>query len=573
MSAFDLSSYGIVVDSIQRNLSRAQLYREAMLVDTDSVIASSGALIAFSGAKTGRSPKDKRVVEHADSTQDVWWGSVNVPIDESAFQSNLARARGYLNTRQQLYVIDGYAGWDPDYRLKVRVICSRPYHALFMHTMLIRPTQEQLADFGEPDAVIYNAGQFPANQHTAGVTSKTSVNLSIESQELVILGTEYAGEMKKGVFTMMNYFMPKQGVLSMHCSATADKTSGTSSVLFGLSGTGKTTLSADPRRDLVGDDEHCWTDRGIFNIEGGCYAKAIDLTEEHEPDIYRALRFGSVLENVVYDKSTHEVDYTDDTITENTRAAYPIEFMKTAKIPCLAGHPTNVIFLTCDAFGVLPPVSRLTPAQASYHFTSGYTAKVAGTEVGVSEPQATFSPCFGGPFLVWHPGKYAEMLAERVQQHRANVWLVNTGWSGGAFGVGERIKLSHTRSIIDAIHDGALNDAPTKLDPVFGLHVVGSSPNVPSEILWPRNAWSDQGAFDATLQKLAGLFIENFKSYESGVSEEVKQAGPRELIAESGELLADSQKRSTSAVCNSRLSCVPALKYGSRPAGVGFPFV
>jgi len=526
MSDFGLRSYGITVDNVQRNLSPAKLYQEAMRVERDSAIASTGALIAFSGAKTGRSPKDKRVVEHQDSKGDVWWGSVNVAIDEKSFQANLERAKDYLNTRPQLYVIDAYAGWDPDYRLKVRVICSRPYHALFMHTMLIRPDRQQLEDFGEPDAVIFNAGQFPANQHTPGMTSKTSVSLSIESKELVILGTEYAGEMKKGVFTMMNYFMPQRDVLSMHCSATADKQTGTSSILFGLSGTGKTTLSADPNRDLVGDDEHCWTDKGIFNIEGGCYAKAIDLTAEHEPDIFQALRFGAVLENVVYDESSHEVDYTDDSITENTRAAYPIEFMANAKIPCVAGHPTNVIFLTCDAFGVLPPVSRLTPAQASYHFISGYTAKVAGTEVGVSEPEATFSPCFGGPFLVWHPAKYAEILAQRVQQQNAAVWLVNTGWSGGSSGVGARIKLSYTRAIIDAIHGGALSDAPTKPDPVFGLHVVTSCPSVPAEILWPRNTWTDQAAFNQTVEKLAGLFRQNFKSYEAGVSDAVKQAGP-----------------------------------------------
>ena len=286
---------------------------------------------------------------------------------------------------------------------------------------------EQLAEYGEPDAIIYNAGRFPANRRTHGMTSKTSIDIDLNTRELVILGTEYAGEMKKGVFTLMNYFGPKQGILSMHCSATADRETGRASVLFGLSGTGKTTLSADPNRMLIGDDEHCWSDRGIFNIEGGCYAKAVDLTPESEPEIFQALRFGAVLENVVYDQESHHVDFHDTRITQNTRGAYPIEFIRNAQIPCIAGHPTDAIFLTCDAFGVLPPVSRLSPEQAMYHFISGYTAKVAGTEMGVTEPQATFSPCFGGPFLVWHPAKYAELLAEKLRQHNVNVWLVNTG--------------------------------------------------------------------------------------------------------------------------------------------------
>ncbi|MCA9162687.1 MAG: phosphoenolpyruvate carboxykinase (ATP), partial [Planctomycetales bacterium] len=323
------------------------------------------------------------------------------------------------------------------------------------------------------------------------------------------------------------YLAPKMGVLSMHCSATADKETGRSSVLFGLSGTGKTTLSADPKRQLIGDDEHCWSDDGVFNIEGGCYAKAIDLTHESEPDIFQALRFGAVLENVVYDEAQHEVDFHNTSITENTRGAYPIEYIGNARIPCVAGHPTDVIFLTCDAFGVLPPVSRLTPEQAMYHFISGYTAKVAGTEVGVTEPQATFSPCFGGPFLVWHPGKYAELLADRIKRHNANVWLVNTGWSGGAYGVGKRIKLGNTRAIIDAIHSGELSDAPTQADPVFGLQVVTKCPGVPDEILVPRNAWADKAKFDETARKLAKLFSDNFAKYADGVSDAIKSAGPK----------------------------------------------
>src|SRR5256885_1356354 len=485
-SSFDLKAYDITVAEVHRNLSPSRLYEHAIRYEKDASIAENGALVAYSGPKTGRSPKDKRVVKHPASEANIWWGPVNIPLDAKAFRINRERAHDYLNTRERLYVFDGFAGWDPKYRIKVRVICSRPYHALFMHTMLIRPTKQELDAFGKPDFVICNAGAFPANRLTVGVESKTSICLSLEDRELIILGTEYAGEMKKGVFTVANYFAPKRGLLSMHCSATAARNSSRSSLLFGLSGTGKTTLSADPKRDLIGDDEHVWSDDGIFNVEGGCYAKAINLSPESEPDIFQALRFGAVLENVVLDEE-RLVDYTDVSLTENTRGAYPIEFIQNARIPCIAGHPTEIIFLTCDAFGVLPPVSLLAPAQAMYHFISGYTAKVAGTEVGVTEPSATFSPCFGGPFLVWHPSKYAELLATRIKQHGTRVWLVNTGWSGGAYGTGKRIKLANTRAIVDAIHSGALAKKETERDPVFGLDVVTQCPHVPSEILIPRN--------------------------------------------------------------------------------------
>ncbi len=526
MHKISLKGYDLHVEDVRRNLSPAELYEDAIRHDARTRIASLGALVAYSGEKTGRSPKDKRIVRDSVSEQDIWWGSVNVPLDPKSFEINRERAKDYLNTRPILYVVDAFAGWDPNHRLKFRVICSRPYHALFMHTMLIRPTHEELNSFGTPDYVIYNAGQFPANRLTPGMTSKTSVDIDFETCEVVILGTEYAGEMKKGVFTIMNYLMPKQGILSMHCSATADPKTGKSSLLFGLSGTGKTTLSSDPNRMLIGDDEHCWTDQGIFNVEGGCYAKTIDLTNEKEPEIFQALHFGAVLENVVLEEDA-EVDFADSSITQNTRGAYPIEFIGNAQIPCVAGHPTDIIFLTCDAFGVLPPISRLTPEQAMYHFISGYTAKIPGTEVGVKEPQATFSPCFGGPFLVWHPSKYAELLAKKMSEHKANVWLVNTGWSGGAFGVGSRIKLSSTRSIIDAIHSGVLSDATTETDPVFGLQMITSCPNVPTEILNPRVTWADPTAYDSTAKRLAQLFTENFRSYEEGTSPEIIKAGPR----------------------------------------------
>src|SRR6187551_3213737 len=522
----NLTDHGLTVSEVHRNLPPSSLYEHAIRFEKDASIAENGALVAYSGVKTGRSPKDKRVVENPASKNDIWWGPVNIPCDAHTFAINRERAQDYLNTRDRVYCFDGFAGWDPKYRIKVRVICSRPYHALFMHTMLIRPTREELAAFGEPDFVICNAGAFPANRLTTGVESKTSVSLSLEDGELIILGTEYAGEMKKGVFTVANYFAPKQGLLSMHCSATADKKTGASSLLFGLSGTGKTTLSADPKRHLIGDDEHVWSDEGIFNIEGGCYAKAINLTPENEPDIFQALRFGAVLENVVLDED-RDVDYTDTSITLNTRGAYPIEFIHNAKIPCVADHPTDVIFLTCDAFGVLPPVSALSPAHAMYHFISGYTAKVAGTEMGITEPQTTFSPCFGGPFLMWHPSKYAELLAEKMRKHKANAWLVNTGWAGGAYGTGKRISLKNTRAIIDAIHSGALVKAKVERDPVFGFDVVAECPNVPSEILIPRNAWADKAAYDATAKKLAGLFNKNFETYAPGASAEVKAAAPK----------------------------------------------
>jgi phosphoenolpyruvate carboxykinase (ATP) len=522
--SFDLSQHGINVEDVRRNPPPAALYESAIRREEDSTIAANGALVAYSGKKTGRSPMDKHLVKHVDSEGEVWWGPVNFPIEPELFKLNRERARDLLNLCDPVFCIDGFAGWDPKYQIKVRIICSRPYHALFMYDMLIRPTAEELEGFGDPDYVIYNAGQFPAAHETTGL-SPTTVDLSFEDREVVILGTEYAGEMKKGVFTIMNYLMPKQGVLSMHCSATADPETDRSSLLFGLSGTGKTTLSADPKRLLVGDDEHCWSDEGIFNIEGGCYAKMIDLSMEHEPDIFQALRFGAVLENVVLD-DRRRVDYSDDTITQNTRGAYPITFIQNAKIPCVAGHPTDIIFLTCDAFGVLPPVSRLTEAQAMYHFISGYTAKVAGTEVGVTDPETTFSSCFGAPFLVWHPAKYAEMLAQKIEEHGTDVWFVNTGWSGGAYGVGARINLPHTRAIIDAIHNGELKSAPTELDPVFGLQMITKVSHVPSEILKPRDTWADKEAYDATARRLAGLFRDNFVKYADHCEPDVCEAGP-----------------------------------------------
>jgi phosphoenolpyruvate carboxykinase (ATP) len=512
-------------DRVLRNVPPARLY-ELTIAQEGASILSGGALATFSGEKTGRSPKDKRIVESAGSADDVWWGSVNIPAVEASFLACRRGALEFLRSQTPAFVVDGYAGWDPEYRIKVRVLCSRAYHALFMHNLLIRPTSEELESFGEPEFLIINAGDRPADPLIPGVSSRTSIMLHLDRREMVILGTNYAGEMKKGVFTAMNYWMPRRGALSMHCSAN-EGPGGDVSLFFGLSGTGKTTLSSDPRRRLIGDDEHAWSDRGVFNIEGGCYAKCIGLREAHEPQIYRAIRFGAVLENVVFDPETRVPDFDDRSITENTRACYPIEHIDGAIVPCVGGHPRNIIFLTCDAFGVLPPVSRLTPAQAMYHFLSGYTAKVAGTEVGVTEPEVTFSACFGAAFLVLHPVRYAEMLAERIERHRSDAWLVNTGWTGGPYGVGSRIKLGVTRAIIDAIHDGSLKAMTTREDPIFGLHVPTSCPGVADHMLVPRATWGDPDGYDRAARKLAAQFRENFAKYADQASEEILQAAPR----------------------------------------------
>lgn len=523
---FNLLANGIAPKKLYRNLSPAQLYAKAIRYDKGAVISDKGALVLLSGEKTGRSPNDKRIVEDAASKEDIWWGDVNIEMDAHTFKINRQRAVDYFNTRTRIYVVDGYAGWDPKYRLKIRVICTRPYHALFMHNMMIRPTQEELNNFGEPDYVIYNAGEFTANQYTSFMKTKTSIDLSFEEKEFVILGTQYAGEMKKGIFSIMNYIMPKKGILSMHCSAN-EGDSGDISLFFGLSGTGKTTLSADGDRHLIGDDEHCWTKDGVFNVEGGCYAKTINLSEEKEPEIFKAIKFGTVLENVVYNPETHGVDYSDTSITQNTRAAYPIEFIDKIKSPCVGGHPQNIIFLTCDAFGVLPPVSMLTAEQAMYHFVSGYTAKIAGTEMGITEPVATFSACFGAAFMVWHPSKYAELLAQNIQAHQAKVWLVNTGWIGGGVEHGKRISLTHTRAIIDAIHDGSLaNEAYQTLE-VFNLQMPKACNNVPSEMLNPSTFWEDKITYLKSRDTLAKLFLENFSQFESEDKLNIRQYGPK----------------------------------------------
>lgn len=511
------------------NPSPSLLYELALNEDYEGkecAISSTGALISYSGEKTGRSPLDKRIVDEIEHHDDIWWGDINIPLSESSFQRNLDMAIGFLNGRNNLYVIDAFAGWELSERIKVRIICARPYHALFMHNMLIRPTQEELQNFGEPEWVIYNAGQCPADPRVEGVTSETSVDVNFKTKQFVILGSEYAGCMKKGVFTILNYTLPQKGILSMHCAANEGK-AGDTCLFFGLSGTGKTTLATDPERQLIGDDEHGWSDTGIFNFEGGCYAKTIRLNPQYEPQIAQAIKFGSVLENVVYDPITHIVDFDDDSITENTRVSYPIEFIEEAKIPCVGGHPKNVVFLTCDAYGVLPPISKLSPEQAMYHFISGYTAKVAGTEMGIKEPKATFSACFGAAFMVWHPMKYAELLKEKLLKHNANVWLLNTGWTGGSYGVGERLSLPDTRSLLKAALKGDLDNVTYTQDPYFGLNYPNQCPRVSEQILNPKTTWSDKNAYDETAKKLVQLFKNNFVQFEKSVSAEVLAVAPK----------------------------------------------
>lgn len=518
------------VVTIRRNAPAALLYEDA-LKERKTTISSSGALIAYSGEKTGRSPRDKRIVDESTSTDNVWWGPVNKKCSERTWQINRERAADYLRTRDHLYIVDAYAGWDPRYRIKVRVVCARAYHALFMTNMLIRPTEQELAEFGEPDFTVWNAGQFPANTHTTGMTSKTTVEINFKEMEMIILGTEYAGEMKKGIFTVMFYLMPvNHNVLTLHSSANQGIADNDVTLFFGLSGTGKTTLSADPHRLLIGDDEHCWSDHGVFNIEGGCYAKCIGLSAEKEPEIYNAIKFGSVLENVIYNPQTREVDYEDSSITENTRCAYPIDYIPSAKIPCLAdNHPSNIVLLTCDASGVLPPVSRLTPEQVMYHFISGYTSKMAGTEQGVTEPEATFSSCFGQPFLALHPMKYATMLAEKMAKHNANAWLINTGWTGSSYvSGGKRCPLKYTRAILDSIHDGSLAKEKYETLPTFNLEIPTRVNNVPSELLNPAKNWIEgEAKYTSAVQNLAQLFVENFKTYQDRATSQVLSAGPQ----------------------------------------------
>lgn len=507
-----LSCYELCPREFLHNPSVPELYEESVTADR-AVIAKSGALITSSGACTGRSPSDKRIVENPESQHNIHWGSANMPLRPLSYRMNRRRAIDYLNSQPKLYVIDGFAGWDSRYRIKVRLVCARPYHALFMKNMLIEPSPEELASFGQPDFVIFNAGAFPADTLTPDVTSPVSIDINFESQEIVLLGTQFAGEMKKAVFTVMNYLLPQKDVLSLHAAAN-EGPEGDVTLFLGLSGTGKTSLSADPNRRLIGDDEHGWSDDGIFNLEGGCYAKCIHLSPEKEPLIYDALRFGCVLENTVLVGKTREINFADATLTENTRASYPLQHLDNAKLPAIGNHPNNLIFLTCDAFGVLPPVSKLDEEQAIYHFLNGYTAKVSGTEIGVTEPLATFSPCYGAAFMTWAPDRYADLLARKLKEHRPDVWLVNTGWIAGDFEQGARIDIDYTRAIVTAIQSGKLRDAEFVEEACFGLQVPTQVEGVPSSILMPADAWPSQDDYLAAAQKLKKRFRQNYDRIE-----------------------------------------------------------
>ena len=471
--------------------------------------AKNGAVVAYSGRYTGRTPKDKAIVREPESERRIWWDGNNAMSPE-AYAQIRERVRDYLGGRP-LYVVDAFAGADPKSRIAVRFVVERPYHALFIKQLLIRPSPEELAPF-QPDWTVVDAGRL---KMTPGelVPGDATIALNLAEKQVLIVGTEYAGEMKKSVFTLMNDLLPGEGILSMHCSANIG-VEGDVALFFGLSGTGKTTLSADPARRLIGDDEHGWSDDGVFNVEGGCYAKCIDLSPEGEPEIYAAIKDGAVLENVVLDDAGSP-DYADASLTENTRAAYPLEHIPNAVRPSMGGHPVNVVFLTADAMGVLPPIARLTPDQTVEHFLNGYTAKVAGTEAGVKEPQAVFSTCFGQPFLPRPPKVYADLLKAKIQRHGAKVWLVNTGWTGGPYGEGSRLKLRHTRAMIAAAFSGALDAVPYEIDPVFGLHVPTSCPDVPTELLTPRETWTDQAAYDAAASRLKAMFDANAAKFTS----------------------------------------------------------
>lgn len=507
---------------IHRNLTAPQLVAVS-LARGESKLAANGALVAYTGSRTGRSPKDKFTVQDQRTRDSIHWGRVNQPFEPERFEALLGRVLQYLEGRD-LYVQDLFAGADPRYRMPVQMIGEYAWHALFVRQLLLRPTPEELATHA-PEFTVIAAPEFEAVPERDGTRSGTFILTDFTRGIVLIGGTKYAGEMKKSVFGLLNFLLPERDVFPMHCSANVGE-DGVPALFFGLSGTGKTTLSADPHRRLIGDDEHGWSPDGVFNFEGGCYAKCVDLSEEKEPQIYRAIRFGAMLENVVLDPETCEPDYHDVRFTENTRAAYPIDFIENAVVPSLGGHPKNVLFLTADAFGVLPPICRLTPEQAMYHFLSGYTAKLAGTEAGLgSEPVPDFSTCFGAPFMPRPPKVYAAMLGERLRQHRAQCWLVNTGWTGGAFGVGRRMSLPHTRAMVHAALDGRLAREEFATEPAFGFSIPVSCPNVPAQVLNPRNVWKDAAAYDQQAAMLAGKFQENFSRFD--VPDEIRNAGPR----------------------------------------------
>ena len=506
----NLTAPGLVAESLRRHEGR---------------LSADGAVMVNTGVHTGRSVQDKFVVDEPATTADVWWGKINKKLAPEKFAVLKTRVQAYLQG-QELFIQDLYAGADPAHRVRVRLVTTTAWHALFARNMFIRPPAEDMAGF-EPDYVILHAPYFQADPDIDGVRTSTAIALSFDQKLIVIAGTEYAGEIKKSIFTVMNWKLPAEDVLPMHCSANIGK-GGDVALFFGLSGTGKTTLSSDPARPLIGDDEHGWGENGVFNFEGGCYAKVINLSQEAEPEIWAAShRFGAVLENVVSDEHGR-LDLTDKSLTENTRSCYPIHYIPNAELTGRGGQPRNVVMLTADAFGVLPPISKLTAAQAMYHFLSGYTARVAGTEKGLgAEPQATFSTCFGAPFLPRRPEVYGQMLSELIAKHGADCWLVNTGWSGGQYGVGSRMAIRHTRALLRAALDGSLAKVEFKRDPFFGLMIPTHVPGIPDEVLDPRQSWADKAAYDRMAKELVGQFEENFASFESGVGADVKAVAIR----------------------------------------------
>ena len=508
---------------VRANRPTAELYEDAVRAG-EGLIAAEGPLVVRTGKHTGRSPQDKFIVKEPGSAAKIWWGEVNRPIALEHYDRLRARLMAYLADRP-VYAQDCFIGAHPAHRRSLRVYTETAWASIFARNLFRRPSAAELTGFA-PNFTIIDVPSFQADPATEGTRTGTAILVNLAAMEIIIVGTEYAGEIKKSAFTVMNYLMPDEGVLPMHSAANVGK-DGESVVFFGLSGTGKTTLSADPERSLVGDDEHGWGVDGVFNFEGGCYAKTIRLSPMYEPDIFQTTRrFGTLLENVDLDPVTRELDLDSDRFTENTRGAYPLHFIGNADPTGMAGQPTNVVLLTADAFGVLPPISRLTAAQAQYHFISGYTAKLAGTEIGVKEPQATFSACFGAPFMPRHPGEYAAMLADRLEQYGVRAWLVNTGWTGGPYGTGERMDINHTRSMVRAALDGRLDDVTTVTDQVFGVEVPTSCPDVPAEFLQPRSTWADGAAYDRQAAALARMFVENFATYADGVPESVRRAGP-----------------------------------------------
>ncbi|HQZ49513.1 MAG: phosphoenolpyruvate carboxykinase (ATP) [Chitinophagaceae bacterium] len=512
-------------ESIHYQSTPEELVQDALRIG-EGVLNDTGALVIKTGEFTGRSPKDKFFVKDEITTDSVHWNEFNIPIEEKYFDIIYKKSLDYLENVNEFWVRDCFACADPRYKLNVRVINEKPWNNLFAYNMFLRPKEEELENF-KPDWHVFSLPGLQLDPNECGTRQSNAAVVSFKHKMILIAGTGYTGEIKKGIFTILNYILPhEKDVLSMHCSANMGD-DGDTAIFFGLSGTGKTTLSADPNRKLIGDDEHAWTSDNIFNFEGGCYAKTINLTEEKEPEIFNAIRPGALVENVTFFEGTNKINFDDASITENTRVSYPLDFISNAQEPSIGGLPKNIFFLTCDAFGVLPPISRLTPGQAMYQFISGYTAKVAGTELGVTEPKPTFSACFGAPFLPLHPGKYAKMLGEKMQAHKVNVWMINTGWTGGAYGTGSRMKLKYTRAMITAALEGKLNDVEFEADPIFGFGIPKECPNVPTEVLNPINTWTDKTAFKEKSKYLAGLFVKNFDKYADGVTEEVLAAAPK----------------------------------------------